>query len=190
MSDKEILDHFMEQLTFHSVRYAGHSKEDDWHLVEISDILFLIDEEGYIVSYAKDIYLERLKCKYTEDYILVGGKLYYNEYTGSELKEIKVFEQVDGDIKDMIFYEETGLLELVFNDKSVLMYEGQVIDANMICYFAIQKNSVLTVCWKNEVLRLETSNGTYYMSKKKKRMYSSKSRRGKKLSKIFFSSAE
>lgn len=191
-TEKEILDNFMQQLTFRVVKYAGKSKKKDWYLVGITNEMgVLIDEEGDIVAYVECNMHLYGSYKYTRDYVLLGGKLYQNEiYTGSKLKTIKQIsknEKLNESIEDMIFYNEAGLMELILDNQSVFMYDGELIDTGMIQYFAIPKKSVLKVYWRNEILRLEIIRGeVFYMSKTKKRMYSSKSWRGKKLQKRFF----
>lgn len=187
MNDKKVLEHFMEQLEFHSIKYAGQSEKKDWYLVEITDeMMAIIDDEGDIVAYTNHGYHSELLYKYTEDYILAKGKLYYNEYTGSKLETLYGYN-IEKCIEDIIFYDEAELLELILDHQSVFMHEGQLIGAGAICYFTIPKKSVLKVYWRNEILRLETVRGeVYYMARSKKRMYSSKSWRGKKLQKRFF----
>jgi len=192
MNDKKVLEHFIEQLNFHPVRYAGQSKKEDIYLVETTDeMIVLLDEKGYIMSYAKHLYFNSMEYKYTEDYLLLAGELYKNEgYTGANLKKVKGYFDYTV-IEDMIFYEEAELLELVFEQQSVFMYDGKLIDTGMLTYFSMPKHSVKSVLWNNGVMQLITKNERfYYMSVKNNRIYSDKSRRGKKLRRLFLESVE
>lgn len=194
MNDKKILDHFMEQLEFHSVKYVGQSEKEDWYIVKTTnEMAVLINEDGDIMSYAKHLYRDSLEYKYTEDYILLAGRLYKNQkYSGSELEEVKgYYDYYEDYINNIIFYEGTGLLELVWNNnQSLFMYHGKLIKSGMIGFFLLPKNAVKEVCWENGVMRLETITGNYYMSITNNRVYSDKTRCGKKLKKIFFASIE
>lgn len=192
MKDKKVLDHFMEQLEFHSVKYAGQSEKEDWYLVKITDeMCALIDDEGDVISYAKHNYRYGSQYKYTQDYVLLAEKLYYCEYMGSKLEKV-IGYNIEEDIKNMIFYDETGLLELVLNDQSVFMYEGQMIDTGVLTYFTMPNNYLKYVQCRNEVMYLSTVEENYYMSIANviKRVYSEKSWRGKKLQKRFLMDVE
>lgn len=192
MNDKKVLENFIGQLDFHLVRYAGQVEKEDWYLVEITDeMCAIIDDEGDVISYANHTYRYGSQYKYTQDYVLLAEKLYYCEYMGSKLEKV-IGYNIEEDIKNMIFYDETGLLELVLDHRSVFMYEGQLIDTGVLTYFTMPNNSLKYVQCRNGVMCLSTVEGNYYMSiaNVKNRVYSEKRRRGKKLEKIFFSDVE
>lgn len=187
----KVYKHFKKGLEFHPIKYAGQSEKEDWHLVGIEGgMSILIDQDGDVRCYGKHYYIDNKLYKYADGYFLLAGELYSN-YIGKDLQKVKSYSNYFGDcIKDMFYYEETGLLELLLDYYSVFMYQGKLLHAGGGTFFKLNKYALKKVCWKNGVMQLDTMGGGYYMSLQKKRIYSAKSQSGKKLEKIFYESVE
>lgn len=192
--EKEVLDQFIGQLKIHPVEFAGKSKKDDWYIVETTDeFLVLLNGQGRVLGYTRQLFQRNMECKYTEDYILLAGTLYQMpEKAQIQLKKQQInYDFCEMDVKDIFYYEGTGLSQIVLNDKtSIFVYKRKPIKNGLISYFMLPSYSVKEACWDNGIMRLETTEENYYMSISKRRFYSEKSRKGKKLKKIFFTNVE
>lgn len=190
MGKKSALKRFKNNLGVHSIEYAGRRDErGDWQIIQITNkISVIIDEEGDVVCYTKHFFQINSQYKYTKEYILLAGRLYKNEGY-EELEEVKGYYA--NSIKDIIYYDGTGLLELILANQSIFICNRRLIKNGIMSIFSIPRNSIVVrVLWENGVMKLETTKGTYYMSIKNNRIYLEKSWHGKKLKKIFLENVD
>lgn len=183
MGKKNALKKFKRNLEAYPVEYAGRRTErGDWQIIQFTDkISVIIDEEGNVAHDVNHSVKIDSEYKYTEDYILLAGKLY--ERLGLKLKQVKAYKD---NIKDIIYYDGTGLLEVRLNTQSIFIYNRRLIKSGIMSSFSIPRNYiVLRVSGENGVMKLETIKGTYYMSIKNNRIYSETTWYGKKLKRIF-----